>query len=267
MKEIKLEELKVIQMDILSAVHNFCAEHGIKYSLACGTMLGAARHHGYIPWDDDIDIYLLRQDYNKLIQMFPDYLDGKYRFVTLERNKKWNRAYGKIYDSRTILKELSKTPFQLGVNIDVFPIDKVPENKSVWEVYNKIRRFFQNVYSIKVMEFRRERNACKNISLFFGKVLLIPFSSRVIALLLKKIATKYNAIPSKLVFETVQGLYQKNPFPMTLFDKLGLYQFEDRQYYGFLDADTYLTNGFGNWKQLPPKHKQVSHHVFKAYWV
>lgn len=267
MKEIKLEELKVLQMDILSAVHNFCIKHGIKYSLACGTMLGAARHHGYIPWDDDIDIYLLREDYDKLMLTFPECLDGKYRFVTLERNKKWNRAYGKIYDSRTIFKEQADSPLNLGVNIDVFPIDKVPENKSEWNLYNKIRRFFQRIYSIKVISFRKERNLIKNIFLLFAKVLLFPFSSRDISLFLQKIALRYNTTPSKLVFETVQGLYQKNPFPLILFDELSLYKFEDRQYYGFFDADSYLTNGYGNWRQLPPKHKQVSHHVFKAYWI
>ena len=67
MKTIELEELKQIQLDILSVIDEFCREKGIKYSMGCGTMLGAARHKGYIPWDDDIDIYLLREEYEKLI--------------------------------------------------------------------------------------------------------------------------------------------------------------------------------------------------------
>lgn len=66
MKEILLEELKKIQCEVLQAVHTFCEEHGLKYSLACGTLLGAIRHNGYIPWDDDIDIYMPREDYDKL---------------------------------------------------------------------------------------------------------------------------------------------------------------------------------------------------------
>ena len=105
MKRIGKEELKMIQMDVLSAIHHFCLEHEIKYSLGCGSMLGCARHKGYIPWDDDIDIYMLREDYNKLIREFPDIYEEHYKFVTLERDEKWQRAYGKAYDSTTIIKE------------------------------------------------------------------------------------------------------------------------------------------------------------------
>ena len=69
MKDVNIKELKKIQCDILFNVDNFCNEHQIKYSIACGTLLGAIRHKGYIPWDDDIDIYLLREDYDKFISL------------------------------------------------------------------------------------------------------------------------------------------------------------------------------------------------------
>ena len=70
MKEIETsEELKKIGLDILLSVHGFCESHQIKYSLACGTLIGAVRHKGFIPWDDDVDIYMLREDYNKFIEM------------------------------------------------------------------------------------------------------------------------------------------------------------------------------------------------------
>ena len=68
MKEICLDELKIVQLDIMSSIHRFCEKYHLRYSLSCGSMLGAARHKGYIPWDDDIDIYLLREDYDKMVK-------------------------------------------------------------------------------------------------------------------------------------------------------------------------------------------------------
>ena len=72
MKYIELEEMKKLQCEVLQVAHDFCQKHKIKYSLACGTLLGAIRHNGYIPWDDDIDIYMPRGDYDRFIQTFPE---------------------------------------------------------------------------------------------------------------------------------------------------------------------------------------------------
>lgn len=82
----------------------------------------------------------------------------------------------------------------------------------------------------------------------------------------QKVATKYNKTNSPMVFECAQGIFQKRPFPKTLFDNRIMMPFEDREYMCFADYDLYLTNGFGNWRQLPPKEKQITHHNFKAWW-
>lgn len=105
MNIIDEKELKELQLEVLSSIHRFCKAKKIKYSLGCGTMLGCARHGGYIPWDDDIDIYLLRKDYNRLLKEFPEVFEGKYKLLSLERDSKWNRAYAKAYDNRTIFHE------------------------------------------------------------------------------------------------------------------------------------------------------------------
>ena len=266
MREIQGDELKVLQMDILSAVHRFCMKHQIKYSLGCGTMLGCARHRGYIPWDDDIDIYLLRSDYNKLISEFPEALEGHYRLVTLERDRKWNRAYGKIFDTRTVMKEDTSEDYELGVNIDVFPIDNVPDDEHVWLQYNKSRRRLQHIYEMKVTSFRRGRAFSKNVFLALCKLVLLPFSSRHLAQCIQRRAMRYDKDCTARVFECCQGIFQKHPFPKTLFDHIVMMPFEDRAYMAFADYDEYLSNGFGNWRQLPPVEKQVSHHAFKAWW-
>ena len=119
MKEIGLKELRDLQLDILQNVHDFCVAHGIHYSLAYGTLLGAIRHKGYIPWDDDIDIAMLRPDYEKFMR---EYKDEVYRFCECRLDKDIHIGFGKVEDTRTIIIEAGNTK-NLGVTIDVFPID------------------------------------------------------------------------------------------------------------------------------------------------
>lgn len=265
-RSIDLEELKIIQLDILSAVDEFCCNNDIHYSLACGTLLGAVRHGGYIPWDDDIDIYLLRSDYDRLIKEFPNIYHERYRFVTLERDAKWSRAYGKIYDANTVIKEATMETFELGVNIDVFPIDNVPQDKIKWQKYNKRRKILQNIYLVKVIKFRNERSLLKNLFLILCKIICFLFSSRFVAECIQKVAKRYNDSETSKVYETCQGLFQKHPFRKSLFDNLIVLPFEDRKFMAFADYDEYLTNAYGDWHQLPPKEKRISHHVFQAFW-
>lgn len=269
MREIKIEELKKLQLDIMSAVHRFCEVNHLRYSLACGSMLGAARHQGYIPWDDDIDIYLLREDYDKMIKLFPDLLEGRYKFCTLERNSEWERPFGKVCDTKTELIE--NNLYKFGVNIDVFPIDNVPEDECQWNKYDKFRRRCYNIYARRasiypIFKFHNERSFLRNVAGGLVKLALSFFTLRFCAKCFQMIAKRYNGIESNRVFECAQGIFQKHPFSKSLFDNRVLMPFEDREYMCFVDYDVYLTNAFGNWRQLPPKEEQIAHHFFKAWW-
>jgi lipopolysaccharide cholinephosphotransferase len=263
---ISIDELKVLQMDVLEAVHRFCKANNIRYSMACGTLLGAVRHKGYIPWDDDIDIYMLREDYEKFIATFPAKYEGIYTAISLETDKRWIRPYGKVYDIRTVMVENSNFGDLCGVNIDVFPIDCVPEDQQDWLHYDKYRRFFQRIFEFKIVRLSAKRNPIKNLALILGKMLLLPISTRRFGQFLSKYAQKYNASNSRCVFECVQGLFQKHPFRRTLFDDITEMPFEDRTFCAFSNFDEYLTNAYGDYMQLPPEEKRVTHHAFTAYW-
>ena len=261
MKKIELKELKVLQMDILSAVDKFCTENSIVYSMACGTLLGAIRHKGYIPWDDDIDIYMLREDYVNFMSSFPEVYEGKYKACSSERNKDWLLSYGKVYDINTRIEEPNST-YNIGVNIDVYPIDAVPSNYEDFLSFNKTRKL---IY--KALVARRYK-----FVFIFGKPLLTQLLVRVMSKkmwlrIFNRFITKYNGDNTGYVFECCQGLFQKRPFKKEVFSEIAQYQFEDRTFKAFKDFDEYLRNGYGDYMKLPPKEKQVSHHTFEAYYL
>ena len=266
---IGIEDLKNIQMDVLQVLHEFCTKNNIRYSLACGTMLGAVRHKGYIPWDDDIDIYMLREDYIKLVETFPkEYKNIK--FATLEREPLWDKANGQAYDTRTEMHEGEERDLKhrlyVGVGIDVYPIDEVPLDEKQWLAYNKKRLKLQWMLIYKYSVLRPGRKLLLNLGLMVAKVLLCPFSQRQIAIWISKYAQKYNGCKSGRVFETVQGILQKRPFDKACFDELVDMPFENRAFWGFKNHDAYLSNGYGDYMQLPPKEKQVNHHYYRAWW-
>ena len=264
-KEIGLEELKTIQMDILDTIQDFCNKCGIHYSLACGTFLGAIRHHGYIPWDDDIDIYLTRKDYNVLVSQFPDVYQHV-ELVSLERDKHWDRAYAQAFDNRTLIQEEVARNGARGVYIDIYPVDSVPDLDSDWLAYNKKRRFLVHLSEIKYVKLSKDRSIIKNLILLLGKFALIPFSARKIAYWISNNAQTYNGKGFHHSFECVQGMLQKRPFESSLMNDFVKVQFEDREFMIMKDYDAYLSNAYGDYMKLPPKEKQESHHVFKAWW-
>ena len=264
-EQISLEELKIIQMNILEAIQDFCEKTGIHYSLACGTFLRAIRHQGYIPWDDDIDIYLTRKDYEILVSRFPsEYKNVK--VVSLERDNYWSRAYAQAFDCRTLIQEEVAANGSRGVYIDIYPVDNVPDSDSEWFAYNKKRRLLVHLSEFKYVRMNKERPFVKNIILLLGKFALLPFSSRTIAKWINRYAQKYNSKGFHRSFECVQGMLQKRPFKSSLMSDFVKTKFEDREFMIMRDFDAYLSNAYGDYLQLPPIDKQVSHHKFKAWW-
>lgn len=269
MREIKtIEELKKIQLDLLLEFHRFCCENSIKYSLAAGTLIGAVRHKGFIPWDDDIDVYLLREEYNKLLKLYPNAPQNNCSLISMERNNHWYRAYAKFYDTRTLMEENTKNKYKgIGVGIDVFPIDDVPDEHDEWKKYNKKRMFLRNIMSVKSFTFSSKRNILKTVFVFLCQLLLLPFSLRWLAVEMNKYSQKHNGKGFSHVYENCLGVYNSE----NAWLKKDIEDVVDAEFEGHLvkimkGFDDYLTTVYGDYMELPPESKRISHHSFEAYW-
>lgn len=262
---MSFDEMKSVQINILQVIHNFCEEHDIRYSMACGTLLGAVRHKGYIPWDDDIDIYLLREDYERLMSEFPKQFNN-IRIASLSRDPTWEYAYAKAYDERTYVRETAVINKSIGVNIDIYPIDRVPEEKRKWKRYNLKRKIIHKAYYVKFLKFNKDRLFFKNLFHIVAKLLLLPLSLRKIAVFINKFAQKYNDTTSPLVFESIQGWRVKNPFLRQSMQEVIDMPFENKVFKGMKGYDDYLKAAYGKYMELPPVEKRVNHHTFLPFW-
>lgn len=263
-----VDELKKIQLGILVSFHQFCSDNNIKYSLAAGSLIGAVRHKGFIPWDDDIDVYLLREDYNKLVELFPNVYNEKYSLITLERDSQWHRTYGKLYDLQTIEVEDVRNKFhEIGIGIDVFPIDDAPDEEKEWQKYNRKRMFLRDVITIKSMTYSADRGILKNAIMLISRILLTPFSFSFLCKTMNLYAQKYNNKGTNHVYENCLGVYNsKHPWLKKDFDQVIDSPFEEYNVKIMKGYDDYLSCVYGDYMQLPPEEKRISTHTITAWW-
>lgn len=273
MKEMSLNEIKNCTLDILKWVSVFCDEHNIKWWLCGGTLLGAVRHRGFIPWDDDIDIMLPRSDYEKLFRMFPN--NGRYLFLTSENTNDFPYAYGKIIDTETIkLEPLPKKYQKIGVDIDVFPIDNFPENDidslllcdAIANRQDKLQRM--------LARFSKRSTFIKTIGynlILFPYILLRKSNIVNVAKFtheIQDLSQKYNGEETGykgIIAIAHYGIKEKNE--SEVYAQTVNVVFEGNEYPAPIGFQAYLRRLYGdNYMQLPPIEKRVTHHSYKAFW-
>lgn len=263
----EISELRKIQMDILSYVDKTCREHNIHYSMSGGTLIGAVRHKGFIPWDDDIDIMLTRDDYNRLISAIQEKFSNgerRYKVLTHDIDNDFKFPYAKVVDESTLVIEDVKGCKNFGVFIDIFPIDFIPEGKCS-TLFAK-QRILYYLLNIKRLKWEKGRSFIKNCFISLSQFFLLPLSDDMIIRKMEKVAKNASKTQTNRMSSLVWGYGKKEIVPSSIHTIHIDLPFEDRNYMAIKDYDIYLTNLFGDYMQLPPKEKQVSHHGFKAYW-
>ena len=260
MKEINSDELKIIQLDILQKVADYCEKNNITYYLAYGTLIGAIRHKGYIPWDDDIDIAMPRPDYERFIRSFNNE-NSQIKVVSMHNNLYYGNSFAKVHDTRTVINETQYKRDVFGVYIDVFPLDGV---KNKYQI-KKIRLLNKFLHTKKANYSQRKLS--KKIINFFGKIVLLPFSVHDILNRIDKMSQKYPYGSTPYVggiCDTVVG--ERAMIDIDVFKDTRKHIFENRSYNIPIGYDKWLRRIYGDYMQLPPLEKRRTHHVFIAWW-
>lgn len=255
-----LNPLQTKLLEMFRWLTAFLESNNLRYYMIGGTFLGAVRHNGFIPWDDDIDIAMPRKDYEKLLKLFRDPI-GKYVLESCANgNKDFVYNMAKLYDTTTSMTEEARYKIKRGVYIDIFPLDGLGNSiESARSLYRKIDRL-NVMLSMISCGYRKERSWWKNMAIMVGR--LIPIQPN-------KLARRVNQLCMKIDFD--QSLYVANCMSTyrdrEIIDKklLGTptdYRFEDIIAKGPERKDEYLTHIFHDWRKLPPADKQHSAHDF-----
>ncbi len=280
MKRINNEELKSLELAILQDVADFCEKNNIRYYLCGGTLLGAIRHKGFIPWDDDIDIIMPRPDYIKFNQLY-NHRESYYRVNSLITNKDWYSTFAEVEDTRTIkIYKGFNIENNHGVNIDIFPIDGSPDLPLKRKIFWKINNILTQIATLSVQRFSVSKHFAgqdtkysyiKNIVRTTIKFLAIPIARCFRVLNLNKIVTeramKYDVNTSEYIgVSTFPHYGYRECVKGSSFLKSEKRVFEGILFSTPYNYDEYLSNIYGEYMKLPPVDNQVSHHDFEAYW-
>ncbi len=273
MKEMTSKELKSCALGILLFIDNICKENDITYYLCGGTLLGAFRHKGFIPWDDDIDIMLPRADYDLFLRIFP--FNERYRIMRPLEDKGYPYPYAKVADTRTQKKEYGlRSKYHLyGVDVDVFPIDSLPNSEEeCLDYFKEIEKLDINLNCLK-LKYTKGKTFFSTMKKFLG--ITISRVSEMLGLIsIKKLlmqfdvlTRKYNSMKSDYCGITSISHYgikernKKKDYAPTI-----SVEFEGHIFPSPSNYNVYLSQLYGKtYMQMPPTSLRVNHGI-KAYW-
>lgn len=260
LEKISLEKIKEIEVELLKEITSFCDKHNLRYVLDSGTLIGALRHKGFIPWDDDIDLAMPYPDYIKLVELFSNGENSKGN-GELKAGINAGFHFAKYCDKRTVVKTLHRADDMLyGVWVDIFPMYSIDDDDEIAQ---------QDINSI--LHFESLSWGCMGINYIRNPV--------------KKLCHKVaNPFVLKYCFKKIDTIVNKYPYGSTKrlrivpvvsdalayayndhFDNRIKVEFEGEMYYAPCDYDMYLRNQYGNYMELPPMNKRITHQI-SAYW-
>ena len=258
-----LRKLQLKELDSLLYFQSFCEKNDLKFYLLGGCVIGALRHKGFIPWDDDIDIIMPRDDYNRMLSIWNGELkDGRYILLKTDGEKIFTgNTFATLIDtSSTVIKENQKDiDVPHGIVTDIFPIDGCPDSR--------IKRYFQYIdamlYSLFISEFVPEKHG--KLIAGVSKLLLSVFKSRKTRTRIwknaEKRASKYDFYKHEYSTELYAGPgYMKNKYPQSAFDSAVYKDFEGLSVPVPKGYDIYLKTAFGDYMSLPKEEDRIPHH-------
>lgn len=263
----KMKKIQEIVYEILCEIDRFCKEHEIRYYLSGGTCLGAVRHQGFIPWDDDADLMMPRKDYDRFLKLYEERHPDEYVIGALELDKRWEKAYARVWDKRTSRKSKYFGQYDMGIFVDVFPIDGLPRTQLGQKVfYTRLKVLTELGKEASRVQFKKENRAAIRVLRKLAGFIVRPIGMRYFSKRVNNIAQKYDFDSSEYVAcsmpvhygsrETIERKY------MSAADYL---LFGKQEFPVPVGYDTYLRNLYGDYMKIPEGAEENGYNYID-YW-
>lgn len=259
------EDIKKYLVEVLNYIDAVCKNNNLNYFIFYGTLLGAIRHEGFIPWDDDIDIVMFRDDYNRFLEITSK-PNNDFKTISPNNTSGYYLSFAKVFNTKTILYEHVSHPLKIGVYVDIFPLDycgdTLDESISLMKKYYH----YQKLLDIKNLRFDKNRSLFKNSLLFLFKACLILRSrASIIRRVQKQIENDCKSKKEFVACLCMPVYKNKSIFDSSLFASKTKAKFESHYFCAPSDSDSILKQLYGDYMKLPPKNKRITHHAFDVF--
>ncbi len=274
MQLLTAQDVAKKQLEILKVVDLWCREHDVKYFLAYGTLLGAVRHQGYIPWDDDIDIVMFRPDYERFIKEFNQKEnDATIKVLHSSIDKNFPYEFSKVCDFSTKIVENTDVVYDIGINLDLFALDSIDPDTAEMREMLKATKLPKEVLKWKHVLSNRSRKeqgqprtGIKKVAVPMIKAVCNCISMYWCTAKINKEAKAASNVNARWVADICQRWFKPNQvMRKEWFEEETELEFEGCKFKAPAHYDEVLSVWYGDYMKLPPKEEQVTHHDYKAY--
>lgn len=261
-RQLSQDEIKDGEVSILRAFHEFCENNHLVYSLAYGTLIGAVRHKGFIPWDDDIDVVMPRPDYERFIGLAVSGVFPEGCRVQATEVDGFIQSFAKVIDpSITVKSGRNRSETKEWLWIDVFPIDGLPEQKKQAFFYFKAKVYGALSVADQLDPSYKSSLAMQLVARVFGPIARHSSLTSWAALKLRKLSISHSFSTTEEAGVIGWGFGQSEAFPTSWFTDRILLPFEGHRFYCPRHYDAVLSSQYGDYMTLPPEDKRVTHEL------
>lgn len=269
-RKLNLEEIHSITLNLMDRVHDICEKNKIKYVLGYGTLIGAVRHKGFIPWDDDFDIWLLREDYNRFVEIVTKDPDNRYKLVTRGNTENYHYGVARYCDTKyEYHTDLNVKQYQQGIFIDVYVLDSCGDTEEETDAVHR-----------QVMKLNAQYMVYCNRNSLTSKartLIRIPYHYYLHIKYGKHFGQKIDKMMEELIYSAFKkdskyvGIYWENKdfrlIKRSWYEHILLWPFEDREYWILAEYDECLRLHYGDYMTPPPENERVASHDYSVYEV
>lgn len=261
MEKMNYLEVQDCCYEMMKFFDDFTKKNDITYYMAGGTLLGAVRHGGFIPWDDDVDLMMPRKEYERLISLFKD---GRYALLSCENNRNYQTPFARLWDTETVLVRERYADAPFGAFLDIFPIDGYPSGDLAAKIHGYRLKWKRTKISAKTKQFFLPDERFVPVKKIMKKVL--TGSGNDYCLKINKFAKKYPFETSEYAGVTTTAVHIfKERNPKEIFRDTVYFPFRELQLPAPSGYDVYLKHLYGDYMQLPPEEKRISEHDYEIY--